>query len=314
MDESAIRDVLNAERAATLARIRAMQADLDAIVDASANVNTDDEHDPEGSTIAYERAQVAALLAGAQTGRSTQPDGTAYRGVRTQGRPDRQKPSEGWLMDIKLCRASTIGRAADVSSDADDLGLAFEGHEGRVRIHPQAQKDEPLRTLALARLLGPKVCWWLSATPGLSGPVRHRGWFLPRKRGGTSALSPLLVGWQRQGHLTVRATDVRLVPQSDGRSMERLVLGRRTGSRPARTSVRLSSPEGFDNDRYEAALGRGETDFKQGSAPRQNLRSIRPRGGASIQLMLRLWTGVGSGVRPGALGAGDPVVDLRSRR
>ena len=66
MDESAIRDVLNMERAETLARIRAMQADLDAIVAASADANTDDEHDPEGSTIAYERAQVAALLAGAQ--------------------------------------------------------------------------------------------------------------------------------------------------------------------------------------------------------------------------------------------------------
>ena len=66
MDETAIRDTLNMERAETLARIRAMQADLDAIVVASANANTDDEHDPEGSTIAYERAQVAALLAGAQ--------------------------------------------------------------------------------------------------------------------------------------------------------------------------------------------------------------------------------------------------------
>lgn len=66
MDETAIREVLNRERADTLARIRAMQADVDAIVSASANANADDEHDPEGSTIAYERAQAAALLAGAQ--------------------------------------------------------------------------------------------------------------------------------------------------------------------------------------------------------------------------------------------------------
>jgi DnaK suppressor protein len=66
MDESAIREVLVVEQAAALARIRAMQADLDAIVAASAGSNTDDEHDPEGSTIAYERAQVTALLAGAQ--------------------------------------------------------------------------------------------------------------------------------------------------------------------------------------------------------------------------------------------------------
>ena len=65
-DESAFRDVLVMERAAALARIRAMQTDLDAIVATSAGSNTDDEHDPEGSTIAYERAQVTALLAGAQ--------------------------------------------------------------------------------------------------------------------------------------------------------------------------------------------------------------------------------------------------------
>ena len=65
-DESAIRDVLVVERAAALARIQAMQADLEAIVAATAGANADDEHDPEGSTIAYERAQVTALLAGAQ--------------------------------------------------------------------------------------------------------------------------------------------------------------------------------------------------------------------------------------------------------
>ena len=67
MDEPATRVVLNVEKTATADRIRALQENLDAIVDGSTNANTDDEHDPEGSTIAYERAQVAALLAGAQS-------------------------------------------------------------------------------------------------------------------------------------------------------------------------------------------------------------------------------------------------------
>jgi DnaK suppressor protein len=67
MDQSAVRDVLREERAATMARIRAMEADLNAIVSASANANNDDEHDPEGSTIGYERAQVTALLTAAQS-------------------------------------------------------------------------------------------------------------------------------------------------------------------------------------------------------------------------------------------------------
>jgi DnaK suppressor protein len=62
MDESIVRDVLNVERTTTLARIGAMTNDFEEIVAATAGSNTDDEHDPEGSTIAFERAQVAALL------------------------------------------------------------------------------------------------------------------------------------------------------------------------------------------------------------------------------------------------------------
>ncbi len=49
-----------------MARIQAMTADLEAIVPASHGANIDDEHDPEGSTIAFERAQVAGLLAEAR--------------------------------------------------------------------------------------------------------------------------------------------------------------------------------------------------------------------------------------------------------
>jgi DnaK suppressor protein len=67
MDETMIRDLLDVELATTLTRIRAMKADLEAIDAGSANANTDDEHDPEGSTLAYERAQVAALLVQAQS-------------------------------------------------------------------------------------------------------------------------------------------------------------------------------------------------------------------------------------------------------
>jgi RNA polymerase-binding transcription factor DksA len=39
-----------------------MTAEFDEIVAGSAGSNADDEHDPEGSTIAFERAQTAALL------------------------------------------------------------------------------------------------------------------------------------------------------------------------------------------------------------------------------------------------------------
>ena len=51
-----------AERERTLARAAALEREFDNIVVASADAVRDDEHDPEGATIAFERAQVAALL------------------------------------------------------------------------------------------------------------------------------------------------------------------------------------------------------------------------------------------------------------
>jgi RNA polymerase-binding transcription factor DksA len=55
-------DALRRERARLLAQIDALEHDHDDIVEASELVATDDAHDPEGATIAFERAQVAALL------------------------------------------------------------------------------------------------------------------------------------------------------------------------------------------------------------------------------------------------------------
>jgi RNA polymerase-binding transcription factor DksA len=59
---AAIRDALDAERLDTLDRIAALSREFDGIVASSAGVATDDEHDPEGATIAFERAQLAALI------------------------------------------------------------------------------------------------------------------------------------------------------------------------------------------------------------------------------------------------------------
>jgi len=62
MKATGVRAVLTAERTATLARIDSMTSEYDEIVAAVAGSNSDDEHDPEGSTIAFERAQVGSLL------------------------------------------------------------------------------------------------------------------------------------------------------------------------------------------------------------------------------------------------------------
>lgn len=54
---------LAARRAETLAAIDALGRRLDGIIDASRYETNDDEHDPEGVTVAFERAQTAGLLA-----------------------------------------------------------------------------------------------------------------------------------------------------------------------------------------------------------------------------------------------------------
>jgi len=55
-------DDLDRTRAGTLAQIDALTREFDEVVAASRSSNADDEHDPEGATIAFERQQVAALL------------------------------------------------------------------------------------------------------------------------------------------------------------------------------------------------------------------------------------------------------------
>ena len=55
------RALLDAERRRTDARLARLHAEHVGFVDASRDSNADDEHDPEGATIAFERSQVGAL-------------------------------------------------------------------------------------------------------------------------------------------------------------------------------------------------------------------------------------------------------------
>jgi RNA polymerase-binding transcription factor len=50
------------ERRRAQERLADLVGDYAGIVEASADSNADDEHDPEGSTIAFERSQVGALV------------------------------------------------------------------------------------------------------------------------------------------------------------------------------------------------------------------------------------------------------------
>ena len=53
---------LHAERVRAVDLLTSLSRDFDEIVAASAGSNADDEHDPEGSTIAFERSQVSTMV------------------------------------------------------------------------------------------------------------------------------------------------------------------------------------------------------------------------------------------------------------
>ncbi|CNF74256.1 General stress protein 16O [Mycobacterium tuberculosis] len=53
---------LSTDRAATVELIASLNADWDGVVEASSQANVGDEHDPEGATIAFERARIDASL------------------------------------------------------------------------------------------------------------------------------------------------------------------------------------------------------------------------------------------------------------
>jgi RNA polymerase-binding transcription factor DksA len=69
---------LAADRDALRARLTEMEQDRERLHASSRDSNADDEHDPEGQTIAYERSQLAALTAGVRV-RLAELDAAAHR-------------------------------------------------------------------------------------------------------------------------------------------------------------------------------------------------------------------------------------------
>jgi RNA polymerase-binding transcription factor DksA len=57
---------LERDRVTELERLAALRREFDDVVDAAEGANGDDEHDPEGLTIAYERSQIAAFITQAE--------------------------------------------------------------------------------------------------------------------------------------------------------------------------------------------------------------------------------------------------------
>ncbi len=61
-DLAELRALVEADRERTAERLAFLTRDLTGIVESAALVATDDEHDPEGSSTAFERAHVQALV------------------------------------------------------------------------------------------------------------------------------------------------------------------------------------------------------------------------------------------------------------
>ena len=61
-DLAEIRAALTRDRSSALARLATLERELSGLVEAADTANIDDEHDPEGATTAFERAQVISLL------------------------------------------------------------------------------------------------------------------------------------------------------------------------------------------------------------------------------------------------------------
>jgi DnaK suppressor protein len=84
-----LRDDLLRLRASAEAEVATLAEQLEGLFSASRDSNADDEHDPEGATIGFERAQLTALLAAARERIVEVDDALGRMDTRTYGLCDR---------------------------------------------------------------------------------------------------------------------------------------------------------------------------------------------------------------------------------
>src|SRR4051794_31252107 len=61
-EQYALREALTDEREKTAARLAGLERIFESVIESAVLAPPDDEHDPEGSTVGFERAQIAKLL------------------------------------------------------------------------------------------------------------------------------------------------------------------------------------------------------------------------------------------------------------
>ena len=86
MDPDQTRAALAGERQRTQALSTTMAARLNSVVEAGADAGSDDEHDPEGSTLAFERGQLVAQIERSRVRMTEIDDALARLDAKTYGR------------------------------------------------------------------------------------------------------------------------------------------------------------------------------------------------------------------------------------
>ena len=100
------------------AQLRALTAQHGEIVAASQDSNADDEHDPEGATIAFERQQVAALVEQLERSRADIERALALHGSEGYGRCERcGEPIGAARLEARPTARTCIGCASSRRPD-----------------------------------------------------------------------------------------------------------------------------------------------------------------------------------------------------
>jgi RNA polymerase-binding transcription factor DksA len=122
MDPSLVQDLLTLleeRRQRAVRRRDALRSDFDDIVDRSSDASRDDEHDPEGATIGFERAQVAALVSAAE--QELVDVDRAVERVRS-GIHDRCEICAGEVPAVRLRALPATRRCVGCASVSSELG------------------------------------------------------------------------------------------------------------------------------------------------------------------------------------------------
>ena len=86
VDEDALARLLAIEKASAAERIASLTDDMDRLIQSSVGANADDEHEPQGATIAVEGAQLAGLLASSHRRLADLDQAITRLGAGTYGR------------------------------------------------------------------------------------------------------------------------------------------------------------------------------------------------------------------------------------